>query len=377
MKRKIAAHYLLSSNKFEKNGIITLDENGVIESIELGVENIDSHSNVEFYNGVLVPGFVNCHSHLEYSYVKGMIPAGGGLGEFIRSIIEIKIKDEVSDETKIEAAQYWDAVMAKQGVVAVGDHNNNDYVYGVKQKSQIKYLNFVELYDMDGNTAEQTYEWGLNRVNESRNYGFISSIVPHANYTMEQELINLTGGSKTGENGVKADGIVSVHFKESLDLGGEGEFDAIFEGLSADRDRILLVHSIYATRDDIKKMKSKLGDKISVVMCPVSNLYIENNMADLKMLQEEGILVTLGTDSLSSNVSLSMVEEMKALQNKYNELPLAEIVKMATENGAFTLGIDKTYGTFEVGKQPGVVLLSGIDFNTMKLTDKAESKRLI
>ncbi|MFI3267792.1 MAG: amidohydrolase family protein [Rikenellaceae bacterium] len=377
MKRKIAAHYLFISNRFEKNGIITLDENGVIEDIELGVENIDSRSNVEFYNGILIPGFVNCHSHLEYSYVKGMIPPGGGLGEFIRTIIEIKIKDEVSEETKIEAAKYWDAVMAQQGVIAVGDHNNNDYVYGVKQNSKIKYFNFIELYDMDGNTAEQTYEWGLGRVKESKSYGFVSSIGPHANYTMEQELINLTGGSKIGENGVKADGIVSVHFKESLDLGGEGEFDAIYEGLSADRDRILLVHSIYASRDDIKKMKSKLGDKITVVMCPVSNLYIENNMADLSMLQEEGINVALGTDSLSSNVSLSMVEEMKALQNKFSQLNLTEILKMATENGAITLGIDKSCGTLEVGKQPGVVLLSGVDFENMKLTDKADSKRLI
>ncbi|MFI3262615.1 MAG: amidohydrolase family protein [Rikenellaceae bacterium] len=377
MKRKIAAHYLLISNKFERNGIITLDENGVVENIELGVEDIDSRSNVEFYNGVLVPGFVNCHSHLEYSYVKGLIPPGGGLGEFIRTIIEIKIKDEIAEPTKIEAAQYWDAIMAQQGVVAVGDHNNNDYVYDVKKNSKIKYFNFIELYDMDGNTAQQTYEWGLERVKESRAYGFVSSIGPHANYTMEQELINLTGGSQIGDNGVKADGIVSVHFKESLDLGGGGEFDAIYEGLSADRDRILLVHSIYATRDDIKKMKSKLGDKITVVMCPVSNLYIENNMADLVMLQEEGVLVTLGTDSLSSNVSLSMVEEMKALQNKFSHLSLAEIVKMATENGAITLGIDDIYGTLEVGKQPGVVLLSGLDFESMILTDKAESKRLI
>lgn len=376
MKRKIAAHYLFISNKFEKDGIITLSEDGVIENIEVGVKNIDSQSGVEFYNGVIIPGMINCHSHLEYSYVKGLIPKGGGLGEFIRSIIEIKAKNEVPDLQKVAAASYWDAIMAKQGIIAVGDHNNSDYVYDIKRKSSIKYFNFVEMFDMDGKTSEETFVWGLNRVKTSNDYGFVSSIVPHANYTMEQELINLTGGSQRGANGVKADGIVSVHFKESVELGGEKELDAIYEGLSYDRERALLIHSIYATREDIQKMKSKLKEKMSVVMCPVSNLYIENKMADLRMLNEEGVLVALGTDSLSSNVNLSMVEEMKALQNQFTELSLNEIVKMATENGAVTLGIDSYAGTLEVGKQPGIVLLSGIDFENMKLTDAAISERI-
>lgn len=377
MSRKIAAHYIFILNKFEKNGIITLSNDGVIENIELGVENIDSLSGVEFYSGVLIPGMVNCHSHLEYSYVKGMIPQGGGLGKFIETIIGIKIKNETPDEQKINAAAYWDAIMAEQGIIAIGDHNNNDYVYGVKSKSKIKYFNFIELFDLDNKTSQEAYQFGLDRVGTSNKEGHVSSIVPHANYTMKQELINLTGGSKVGENGVKADGIVSVHFKESLELGGEGEFEAIYEGLSYDRDRILLIHSIYVTREEIQKMKSKLKDKISVVMCPVSNLYIENNMSDLNMLREEGITVALGTDSLSSNVDLSMVKEMKSLQDNFSNLSLNDIIQMATENGAKTLCIDSWAGTFEKGKNPGVVLLSGINFDTMSITNETKTTRII
>lgn len=368
---------MISGGEISKNVIVSVNSDGTIESVEKSVSDIDSRSDVEFYNGVLIPGMVNCHSHLEYSYVKGMILPGAGLGVFIQSIIGIKTSGKTSEKDMVDTADYWDAVMAGEGVVAVGDHNNNDYVYGVKRKSKIEYINFIELFDVDGQTADQTFEDGLKRVEESRSYGFKSSVIPHANYTMSQDLIDLTGGVKISENGHKADGILSVHFKESIALGGSGELNAIYEGLSYDRDRSLLIHSIYATGDDIRFMKSKLKDKITVVMCPMSNIYIENRVADFDMLTKEGIMVALGTDSLSSNTKLSMVAEMECMQSQFPGLSLAEVVKLATENGAITLGIDSWAGTIEVGKRPGLVLLSGIDFDGMRLTKESKGKRII
>lgn len=359
-----------------KNPIIEIDEKGVVLSVE-SCNEIDKEANVEFYNGVIIPGMINCHNHLEYSYVKGMIPPGGGLGEFIRSIIEIKIKQETPESDMIDAAKCWDGVMAAEGVVAVGDHNNNDYVYGVKRDSKVEYINFIELFDMDGKSAEETFYWGKERMEESRSYGFKSSIVPHANYTMEQDLIDLTGGDKATSKGESADGIVSVHFKESLDLGGDGELEAIFQGLSSKRDRVLLVHSIYAAKSDIQKMQSKLGDKISVVMCPKSNLYIENNMADYNMLKECGVVVALGTDSLSSNTELSMVKEMLCFAERYKDINLTEIVDLATINGAKTLCMEDKLGSVEVGKCPGLVLIDGIDFENMRLTTNSKGRRII
>ncbi len=372
--RKIAAPLAFIGGEIIKNVIVELDGEGKIISIEKEVSNIDSHSNTEYHNGMLVAGFVNCHCHLEYSYVKGMIPPGGGLPEFIRSIIEIKIAAKTPESTMISEAQKWDKVMASEGVVAVGDHNNNDYVYGVKEQSQICYKTFVEMYDFDGKSSDETFAIGMERVAEHKRRGLDASIVPHANYTMEQRLIGLTGGEKVSDKGIKADGILSIHFKESVAMAGENELSEVVPNLSAERDSILLVHSIYASRDDIKTAKAKLGERMCVVVCPMSNLYIENNIADIDMMLEEGVNITIGTDSLSSNTTLSMLEEVKTLVAR--GYSLEQTLGWATQNGANALCIADWAGDLKEGLRPGVVLIDGIDFASKSLTEASRAKRL-
>ncbi len=374
--RKIAAHYLITSGRLLNRAVVSLDDDGVVTSVEENVEDIDSICGVEFYNGILIPGMVNCHCHLEYSYVKGMIPPHKGLPVFIDSIIDIKKRNEVSDEQKTASADIWDDVMYNEGITAVGDHNNNDYVYSVKKKSRIHYHSFVELFDMDGKSAEETFRWGLDRVKTSLQYGIEATIAPHADYTMEERLIRLTGGEDALEDGTRADGLCSVHFKESVVLGGPDERRLILGSISDRRDGVLLVHCIYATEEDISAAREKFGDKLTVVPCPLSNLYIEQRLPDIEMMKRLGVRIALGTDSLSSNTVLSMVEEMRCLQEHLN-LPLTEVVKYATENGAVALGIDSWAGTVEVGKRPGLVLLSGVDPETMRLTEKSKGRRLI
>ncbi len=374
--RKIAAHYLITSDRLLNSAVVSLDDEGVITSVEENVADIDSLCGVEFYNGVLIPGMINCHCHLEYSYVKGMIPAHKGLPVFIDTIIDIKKRNEVSDEQKSSLADIWDHVMYNEGITAVGDHNNNDYVYSVKKKSRIHYHSFVELFDMDGKTAEETFSWGLERVKTSLQYGIEATISPHANYTMEERLIRLTGGEDVLPDGRFADGLCSVHFKESEVLGGPEERRLILNSISANRTGVLLVHCIYATEEDLSAARDKFGDKLTVVPCPLSNLYIEERLPDIQLMKRMGLRIALGTDSLSSNTVLSMVEEMRCLQEHLN-LPLPEVVKYATENGAVALGIDDWAGTIEVGKKPGLVLLSDVDMSNMRLKAKSKGRRLI
>lgn len=374
--RKIASHYLINSGRLLSKVVITLDDNNVIIGVEDNVKDIDSKCGVEFYNGILIAGMINCHNHLEYSYVKGMIPAHSGLPNFISTIISIKQKNEVDDLKKTEMADIWDNVMYNEGVTAVGDHNNNDYVYSVKKNSKIYYHSFVEIFDMDGMSAEDTFKFALKRVETSKKYGIHASVSPHACYTMEPRLVRLTGGEDALDDGTRAEGIVSVHFKESLVLGGENERDIIIGSLSDKRDKVLLVHCIYADKEDMSAAKDKFGDKLTAVVCPCSNMYIEQNIADVNMFKDLGIRIALGTDSLSSNTTLSMVEEMKCIQQKY-DIPLTEVVKWATINGAEALGIDSWAGSIEIGKKPGLVLLSGVDMQTMKFTDKTKGRRII
>ncbi len=374
MTRKITSDYMISGGKIYRKPLIEIDAEGTVLSLQTNLD--ETPEDAEYYSGLIIPGMVNAHCHLEYSYVKGKIERGGGLPHFISSIISIKINDKTPDEQKTEAAREIDQQMILEGVVAVGDHNNNDYVYEIKEQSPIHYHSFVELYDVDGQDADTSFHQGLERVKAHQDKGLEATIAPHATYTMEDRLLGLCGGVLTSEQGEKAQGVCSVHFKESVAMAGEQESDRIFAALTPERENTLLVHSVYATGSDIDRAKALLGDRMSVVVCPLSNHYIENSMADVKMLMDKGVRVAIGTDSLSSNDDISMVGEMHKLSQCYPELPLETIVDWATRNGAVALGIDDWAGTIEVGKYPALVHIEDFDSETMRLSENSRGVRI-
>ena len=88
---------------------------------------------------------------------------------------------------------------------------------------------------------------------------------------------------------------------------------------------------------------------------------------------ERNINICIGTDSLASNWSLSIIEELKM----FHDIPLAELLKWATINGAKALGIDDKYGSIEVGKLSGIVNISGVNLEDFSLTPQSQAKRIL
>jgi imidazolonepropionase-like amidohydrolase len=91
------------------------------------------------------------------------------------------------------------------------------------------------------------------------------------------------------------------------------------------------------------------------------------------MLREMGATIAIGTDSLASTRNLSMVKNMRLLDN----IPLVDLLTYATINGAKALGIADRKGSIEIGKQPGLAVISGVDFQNMQLTKDSISTRII
>lgn len=368
--RKISAPYVALPDGLVRNCIVEVDQNGIITNIEREVKDMDARRHLEYFDGILTAGMINCHCHLEYSYVKGMIAKGGGMAKFISSIIDIKYNRPITEKEKIDAAAKWDDVMFKNGISAVGDHNNNDYVTDIKLKSNIFYQTFVELYDADNQEATVTFAEGERRASEQRARGLSASVVPHATYTLSDDLIALIGSEKNK-------GIISTHFKETIELGGENEAERMIGLIDEKHDSILFVHDIYATDEQIKTAKNKYGDRLTVVPCPLSNDYIEGRLADYDMLQQNGVRIAIGTDGLSSNEKLSILEEMKCISKQYPNYTLNTLINWATRNGAEALCINDWAGTIEVGKRPGLVVIENVDFKSMKLTDMSTVKRIV
>jgi cytosine/adenosine deaminase-related metal-dependent hydrolase len=138
---------------------------------------------------------------------------------------------------------------------------------------------------------------------------------------------------------------------------------------------LILVHNTYADRETVSAVK-KRGNTFWC-LCPGSNLYIENKLPPVEMLMEEGCRIVIGTDSLSSNKKLSILSEMKIIQEHFPSVKLEDLIRWATINGAEALGEGDTYGTLEPGKKPGLVLLQDMDLVNLKLLEETTVRRLM
>ena len=116
---------------------------------------------------------------------------------------------------------------------------------------------------------------------------------------------------------------------------------------------------------------------VTFVTCPLSNIFIHERLAPLDLFMKEGVRIALGTDSLSSNDILSIVQEIKCIQKHFPSIELGTILEWATINGAQALSKSDTLGSIEEGKRPGIVLIDNVDFSAMKLTENSKSTRLI
>ena len=116
---------------------------------------------------------------------------------------------------------------------------------------------------------------------------------------------------------------------------------------------------------------------MTLVACPESNLLIENAIPPLDKFEANGLNIAIGTDSLASTSSLSMLHQIMIILNHFPAIDFQTVLRWATINGAKALNIDNMYGTLGIGKKPGLVLVDHFDFTKMRPTEKSVAKRLI
>ena len=119
----------------------------------------------------------------------------------------------------------------------------------------------------------------------------------------------------------------------------------------------LFVHNTLSRVEDIHAAQA-WNEKMFWVICANANLYIENRLPHLQSFIEAGATMTLGTDSLTSNWQLSILEEMKTISRFQSFIPFDTLLQWATLNGARALGMEDDLGSLEKGKSPGVLHLS-------------------
>ncbi|WDF69254.1 amidohydrolase family protein [Sphingobacterium oryzagri] len=373
---------------FIKNGVVAIDDSGTVTGIYEFDDVAILHEKKELYDGVLVPGFVNAHCHIELSHMQGKTTKGTGLPKFLAEVMKMRGATKSEVLKHIRAA---DKRMYERGIQAVGDHANTELSADVKTDSKIAYHTFVEVMAMTKADIQP-------RIDRARDVEFYydanhASITPHAPYSCSKDLF------KVFRRVVSEDNVFSIHNQESdeenkLFRYKEGEFLKFYEemGLNAEEfkaqarnsvqsylphlpkhNRLILVHNTFTSLKDLDFINRQDRD-VYFCICPKANLFIEGKLPKILNFIPNQDKMLVGTDSLAANDTLDILEELKVLSSHIEDLDFIHLLQWATLNGARALGLAETLGSIEVGKRPGLVLLQGM--NNLRLNERVTLKRI-
>lgn len=326
---------------------------------------------VELEGRVITPALINCHCHLELSYLAPLGREGafatGDLTAWIRALLARRA--EATPAAVIEAAgRAALAGLHRRGVALVADIGNLPESRALGDSSRTEHLFFQELLGATAPGAEAA----LATLSAEGRY------TAHAPYSCHPFLIRALK-----ERSRKAGGLFSIHVAESraeiefLER-GQGPFQEFLSerlrqvgALSADQEltdllppaglgavallndlhcldeTTLCVHAVHVTPAEIELIA---GSRAKVCLCPGSNRRLGVGKAPVPHMIQAGILPALGTDSLTSNTCLDLWQEMRTLQEDHPEVPAELIFRMASRGGAEALGVGDRLG----GLAPGL-----------------------
>ncbi|MBS1650381.1 MAG: amidohydrolase family protein [Bacteroidetes bacterium] len=364
-----AKHIFNGTDFLPENSVIALSNKNEISDI-LSISALDE-TLVEYFEGILCPGFINAHCHLELSHLKNKITQHTGLPKFAMQVV--KNRTHFNKEVIEQAAFEEDCNMYKNGIVAVGDICNTATTISVKQQSPIYYHSFIELMGLDPNNSDKIITQGIELSTQFSNDKLPNSFAPHAPYSTSikliRQLIKLNANAELS---------TSIHHHESLEEilflnKQKSDFDILYSSLGLTIDYfkglsqtdylsslktdfpLITVHNTFSNKEAVDAI---INENLFFCFCPSANLYIESTLPQFNDFLNYHNNCCIGTDSLASNDSLNIVKEATIiLKNSFNTFSIENILKMICNNGAKALGIDSKYGSLSIGTQPGINLI--------------------
>lgn len=385
--RKFHADQVFDGERLHTDRVLIADADGhIIDLVSLD----EAGEGVESLEGILTPGLINAHCHLELSHLKAVIPPHTGLLDFLCSVVTKRGFDPEVIQEKIRLAE---KEMFDNGIVAVGDIGNTADTAGIKSKSRIRWQNFTEVLSFTDDKADAAlahYGSVAQTLKETLGPPHRTALVPHAPYSISPRSFALINEATAGE-------VISMHNQEHpaedhLYQTGESEYLRLFKIFGIDRSpfpitgktslrsvlphfnkgqTIFLVHNTSTTESDViwaESYATQNGLTLIWCLCINANLYIEHQVPPIEILMRNQCQLVLGTDSYSSNWQLSIAKEMQSIRHHFPSIPLETLLHWGTRSGAKALRWMDELGSFEKGKQPGIVLMS---------TDLETSRRLL
>ena len=360
-------------------GAVALDDDGTVRMVgpRSAVRAENPNAPEERAQGVVLPGLVNAHCHLELSALANVVPGGGGFiawaGRFLKAV------GETPRETRRAAAHQAAAAAAALGTAAIGDVGNTLDAAPAIGAARMGGVLFHELLgSREAKTGDALADAARERAAADAvapwpaTLGYVRA--PHAPYSVGPDLMRKIFTAAAAER--RATSIHVAEDEEELKLlrDGSGAWPAMLAAMGIDASTRapgkspvdylaslgafagaapppLLVHMVHAGADD-RRIARQAG--ATVVLCPRSNLHIGGRLADVPALLDDGVRIALGTDSLASAPDLSLWGEMATLAEHFPAVPAARWLEAATRGGAEAMGLP-AHGTLSPGRRPGLL----------------------
>jgi cytosine/adenosine deaminase-related metal-dependent hydrolase len=371
----LKSKYLLKDpDNVIENGALLIDDGKIKFAGQFkDIDDVDSCRTIDLGNSAIVPGFVNTHTHLELTHLHKSLNSNGNFTDWIRQLVDKK-NDWAESEYALSVRDGIKSSL-KSGTTTVVDITRNGIALTELLTSRIRKLLFFEIINFNPDTAESTINDFKELIADINHDDLLSiGIFPHAPYTVSDRLYR-----DCKQISEEFDIQIATHIAETKDeveflTRGTGHFVSLlndfnmlkswkYPGLSPINylknigfleNGCILIHCNYMTEDEIDFIEKT---KSNIVFCPRSHEYFRHDDHPFSSLKDRNINIALGTDSLASNDTLSILDEMKFIRKHYRDLKPQEIFYMGTIAGAVALRMDDSIGRLDSGYYADIAVI--------------------
>jgi cytosine/adenosine deaminase-related metal-dependent hydrolase len=329
---------------------------------------------VDWGRAVLMPGLVNAHTHLELTCMRKQLPRTT-LPQWLKQLVETSRQWDTAQY--LQSAQDGAQECVQSGTTLVGDISAQRCSARALKNVKLRKVVFEEVLSLAPEKAPEIIAALSAHLHSFPKDPLLRpGISPHTPYTVSTELY-----SAACELASRLGIPVASHVAESseelafMENGSGGLKDflnevgalpanwapagaapvAYLSRLGALQGGMILIHGNYLDPASIAQIAQH---NCPVVYCPRSSVFFGHSNHPVRRLIDQGITVALGTDSLASNESLSMLDEMRFLFRLRRDLTAGEIFRMATLNGAKVLGYGSVTGALKPGCAADMAVLA-------------------
>ncbi|GJQ60033.1 MAG: metal-dependent hydrolase [Candidatus Scalindua sp.] len=365
---------LINPRTVIKNGAVIIKNNKINFAGNFNeIDKSQQQSITDLGNAAIVPGLINAHTHLELTHLDGRIDFTGSFADWISKIIQAKKAWTVQDSTLSVRAGIKKCIEA--GTTTIADVTRNGFSLSELQKCTLRKFVFCEVINFDPSQAEETVIDFKSRIKGTNEDHLLEvGIFPHSPYTVSKELYTQCGKISDDLKILFSTHICETDEEIEFLMKGTGNLAdllrnlnmlkgwiapglkpiAYLNNLGLLKDNLLLVHCNYVSQEEFMMVEKSKGH---VVFCPKSHRYFHHKNYPFQEFVTHNINMALGTDSLASNDSLSILDEMKYLYDEENALEPEDIFSMGTVGGATALGLEERIGKLEPGFDADITVI--------------------